>query len=90
MQKALREIDAQSDRSTIQMSGTSILDAMLMLKVAWRQVKVSTIAACFCKAGINESATSGSEDNLFANLLEEMQELQSIQPELCSIHHSNS
>ena len=50
------------------MSGISILDAMLTLKVAWGQVKQSTIAVCFCKAGINESATTGSKDNLFADL----------------------
>ena len=63
------------------MSGISFLDAMLMLKVAWQQAKESTIATCFCKAGINESATSESKDNSFANLLEGIQELQSSQPE---------
>ena len=82
VQRALREIDIQSNSSTIQMPRISILDAMLMLKVAWRQVKESTITACFCKAGINESATNSSDDNPFADLQEGMQELQSIQPEL--------
>ena len=70
------------NHNTIKMSGISILDAMLMLEVAWRQVKESTITACFCKAGINESTNNSSDDNPFADLMEGMQELQSIQPKL--------
>ena len=77
MQKALLGIDAHSDRP-IQMSGTSILDAEGCMGAGGREHNCCML----CKAGINESVTSGSEDNPFADLLEKMPELQCIQPEL--------
>ena len=63
----------------------SLVEAMMMLKIAWHQVKESTVIACFRKAGIAGDVQTSVRDELdkpFLPLEGMLQELHSHQPDL--------
>ena len=67
VRRLIREID--DGTPTAGTKGVSILDAMMMLKSAWQQVKDSTVQGCFRKAGISRGSQEDvltEADNPFA------------------------
>ena len=80
VKNAIEDIDTTGNVKSI-----SILEAMMLLKIAWHQVKQSTIIACFRKAGIAvdvQASVQDELDNPFLPLQDMMLELHSHQPEL--------
>ena len=63
----------------------SLLHGMQMLVSAWNALTTETIVNCFRKAGIsaeNQDAAIAEEDDLFKDLQDEIDALQTIQPDL--------
>ena len=58
VRNAIEEIDKTGNVKTI-----SLLEAMMMLKIAWHQVKESTVIACFRKAGIAGDVQTSVQDD---------------------------
>ena len=81
VRNAIEEIDKTGNVKTI-----SLLEAMMMLKIAWHQVKESTVIACFRKAGIAGEVQTSVQDELDNPILATrccmLQELHSHQPDL--------
>ena len=72
VRRIIKEIDEGS--SSTGPKGVSVLDAMVMVTIAWQQVKDTTVQACFRKAGISTDAQHAVEseaDNPFAHIQED-------------------